>query len=68
MLLFLALQSKAIVFTPGGHTKHWGREGEHEHPSTALECHSLVEVAGFICSEIASQTEGWSSEKHKKAD
>lgn len=24
------------------HMKHWGREGEHKHPSTALECHTVL--------------------------
>lgn len=23
------------------HVKHWGREGECKHPSTALECHTI---------------------------
>lgn len=23
------------------HMKHWGREGELKHPSTALECHTV---------------------------
>lgn len=48
------------------HMKHWEREGEHKHPSGMPQ--SLVAVAGLIRCEIASQTEGWSSEKYKKAD
>lgn len=36
------------------HTKHCGREGEHKHPSTALECHTVYWqwLASFVMKSL----------------
>lgn len=45
-----------------------GRECEKVNiPRRAGTPYGLVAATGFVCSKTASQTEGWSSAKYKKA-